>query len=137
MDNCQVKTGFLDYFEETVVAKRDEIAVVHKESSISFGKLRRKAVYLGNELAKVVPGVMNRPVAVFMPKCIDAVVANIAIMYAGNVFMNLDVKTPAERIHNILELIEPVAILTDEKSRALLPETDIGVRPREENANDL
>ena len=36
-----------------------------------------------------------------------------AIIYSGNFYMNLDVKTPAERIKNILELIQPAAIITN------------------------
>lgn len=36
-----------------------------------------------------------------------------AIIYSGNFYMNLDVKTPAERIKNILELIQPAADITN------------------------
>ena len=36
-----------------------------------------------------------------------------AIIYSGNFYMNLDVKTPAEKNKNILELIQPAAIITN------------------------
>jgi pyruvate kinase len=54
----------------------------------------------------------NRPVGVFLDKSIESVHADLGILYAGDFYMNLDIKTPAERIRNILQLVEPAAIIS-------------------------
>ena len=54
-----------------------------------------------------------KPVAVFLPKSIELVYTDLGIAYSGNPFMNLDIKTPMERIRNILELIKPACIVTN------------------------
>ena len=51
--------------------------------------------------------------AVFLNKSIESVCADLAIIYSGNFYMNLDVKYPAERLKNILDLINPCALITN------------------------
>ena len=53
------------------------------------------------------------PIAVFLPKSIESVVANIAITYSFNIYMNIDVKSPQERIKNIFDLIKPALVITN------------------------
>lgn len=43
-------------------------------------------------------------------------------MKSANIFMNLDVKTPGQRLSNIVDLIEPVLIITDVKNVELINE---------------
>ncbi len=115
-----MKTHLLDYFEETVTKKSEAIALVHNDQSISFAELKDKAEKLGAFLHNVTKGCINTPIAVFMPKEINAVVSDLGIMYSSNPFMNLDVKTPKERIMNIFDLVKPVAVITNKKfSKAL------------------
>ena len=54
----------------------------------------------------------NKPVGVFLDKSIESVYADLGILYAGDFYMNLDIKTPAERIRNIIQLVEPAAIIS-------------------------
>ena len=58
--------------------------------------------------------------AVFMPKSAEAAIADIAITCSGNVYMNLDVKNPAERLGNILALIQPEAVITTGKYKSII-----------------
>jgi len=105
----------LDTFEKTVSECAAKIAVVHNAQSITFDELHKKSVCLGSHIVELTKGCVNTPVAVFLPKEIQTVVADIGIMYSSNPFMNLDVKTPKERIVNILNLIRPAAIITSSK----------------------
>ena len=105
----------LDTFEKTVSECAAKIAVVHNTQSITFDELQKKSVCLGSHIVELTKGCVNTPIAVFLPKEIQTVVADIGIMYSSNPFMNLDVKTPKERIVNILNLIRPAAIITSSK----------------------
>ena len=110
-----VKTHLLDYFEETVLKKRSSIAVKHNDLGISFDELEDKAQKIGTYLISKTNAVKNTPIAVFLPKEINTIVADLGIMYSSNPFMNLDVKTPKERIMNIIELVKPAAVITNNK----------------------
>lgn len=115
-----LKTHLLDYFEETAESKASKVAVRHNEQDITFGVLQEKARKLGTYLVFEVNETMNTPIAVFLPKEINTIIADLAIMYSSNPFMNLDVKTPKERINNIFALVKPVAVITSKKfSKAL------------------
>lgn len=56
----------------------------------------------------------------FLPKCAEAVVTDLAITYTGNAYMNLDVKNPAERLGNIFALVHPAAVVTNNKYKAMI-----------------
>lgn len=119
--------NLLDCFEKTVAGNPEKKAVVHKDSYISFGALGKKARMTGCLCAERVGSIRNRPIAVLLPKEINIIIADLGILYSCNAFMNLDIKTPRERLKNILELIQPAAVITNGKYKELLGGTDIPV----------
>ena len=122
-----IKTHLLDYFEETAERKADQIAVIHNDKQINFSELKDKAERFAAHLLNMVDGCVNTPIAVFLPKQIDTVIADLGIMYSSNPFMNLDVKTPKERIMNIFDLVKPAAVVTSKKFLKVLDEVTIPV----------
>lgn len=121
-----MKSHLLDYFDETVDRKGACVAVRHNDQEISFAEIKERAVKFANVLSKTTDTI-NTPIAVFLPKEIDAVVADLGIMYSSNPFMNLDVKTPKERIMNIFELIKPAAVVTSRKFANALSDVSVPV----------
>ena len=114
-----MRINLIEYFIETTSRFLDKTAVIDGERRMTFGGLDLKA----RQLAKVIVdgcGCKNHPVAMFLPKCIEAVEADLAITYSGNAYMNLDVKNPAERLGNIFALIQPVAVVTNGKFKTLI-----------------
>ncbi|MFR3329456.1 MAG: AMP-binding protein [Odoribacter splanchnicus] len=107
-----MKINLIEYFEETLKRCSDKIAVIEKDECETFNSLAQKAKKVATFLVKDL-GTLNKPIAIYLPKCIAVVYSDIACTYSGNMYMNLDVKTPAERIKNILELIQPVAIISN------------------------
>ena len=106
-----MRIHLIQLFEETVSRFPEKTAVIDKDRSISFSDLRQKAVQTAATIAlKGIP--QNRPIGVFLDKSIESVYADLGILYAGDFYMNLDIKTPAERIKNILQLTEPAAIIS-------------------------
>lgn len=133
-----IKIHLLDYFEETVANQSESIAVKHNDQEISFGTLKDRSVKLGTYLLSKINEATNTPIAVFLPKEINTVIADLGIMYSSNPFMNLDVKTPRERIMNIFELVKPAAVITSMKfSKALSDVTVPVVLIDELNWNEL
>ena len=106
-----MKINLIELFEETVKRYPQKIAVIDKDREIVFSALHQQSLRLASRLISM--GIaQNKPVGVFLDKSIESVYANLGILYAGDFYMNLDIKTPAERIRNIIQLVEPAAIIS-------------------------
>ena len=121
-----MKINLIELFEDSVKKYPQKVAVIDKEREITFENLRVKAITLAQ---KIIYGgaCQNKPVAVFLDKSIESVYSDLGIIYSGNFYMNLDIKTPAERICNILKLVEPRFIISTSKQiksiEAIIPDT--------------
>ena len=121
-----MRINLIELFEESVKKYPQKVAVIEKEREITFSDLREQAIMLAQRI--IYGGTcQNRPVAVFLDKSIESVYSDLGIIYSGNFYMNLDIKTPAERIRNILKLVEPRFIISTSKQikciEAIIPET--------------
>lgn len=108
-----MKKNVLEYFEETVKKYSERDAVVEGKKRISFRELDRFSESLACKIIDLGQSDFNKPIAVYLPKSIESVVSDIAITKSGNIYMNLDIKSPDIRIKNILSLIEPPLIITN------------------------
>ena len=114
-----MKINLIEYFVETVRQFPNNTAIVDGNRQISFIELDNKSRQLAKKIADVCH-CKNRPIAMFMPKTVEALQTDLAITYSGNTYMNLDVKNPVERLHNILALIQPAAVVTNNKFKAII-----------------
>ena len=121
-----MKINLIELFEESVKKYPHKVAVIDRDREITFSDLRLQAMMLAQKLIYG-SACKNKPVAVFLDKSIESVYSDLGIIYSGNFYMNLDVKTPAERISNILKLVEPRFIISTSKQiksiEAIIPET--------------
>ena len=102
----------IPYFEHTARQHAEKIAVHDNERAISFASLRAHSLRFATDIHGQLNGQTQKIIAVFLPKCIELIVANLGILYSGNAYMNLDVKNPPARIRAILEHIRPAWIVT-------------------------
>ncbi len=108
-----MKINILEYFEETVSKHPEKKAVIDGDKSITFNQLNISAKSLATFISK--NNIIRKPIAVYLPKSINSIIADIAITYSGNAYMNLDIKNPLERIQNIHSLIQPEFVITSSK----------------------
>ena len=107
-----MQSNVISYFEEG--AARDwpaKPAVIDGDITMTFAELRTQARQVAVAIIRL-GDVVNRPVAVYLPKSAATVVANLAILYSGNIYTNLDVKSPPQRLANILAHIGPRVVIT-------------------------
>jgi amino acid adenylation domain-containing protein len=121
-----MKINLIELFEESVREYPGKVAVIDKERQATFSDLRRQALQLAAKIIGLGVG-QNKPIGVFLDKSVECVYANLGILYAGDFYMNLDIKTPAERIRNIIQLVEPAVIISTSRQvksiAAIIPET--------------
>lgn len=111
--------NWIEVFRETVKKNKSKVAVIHRENEITFSELNEKALQIAG-IIKSKTAQSNRPIVVLLPKSIEAVYADIGIMYSCNIFSNLDVKTPSERLNNIVAAMHPIGIITTREEENLL-----------------
>lgn len=106
-----MKRHLIEYLVETVKSKGNNVAVIENEIEISFHQIYQNICLIGNYILEK-SDIINKPIAIYLPKSINSVIADLGVMISGNAYLNLDIKSPKQRIENILGLIKPEYIIT-------------------------
>jgi D-alanine--poly(phosphoribitol) ligase subunit 1 len=115
-----MRTNVLSYFLEGALQScPDKVAVIDGADAVSFAQLEARAWQIAAAVIGRVADI-NQPIAVYLPKSADTIAANLGIMATGNIYTNLDVKSPLQRLANILNHIQPRLVLTISALRAEL-----------------
>jgi amino acid adenylation domain-containing protein len=107
-----MQINVLEYFEQGALAKcRQKVAVVDHDRRYTFAELER---FTKNCAALILQrtSAFNQPIAVFLPKSAQTIVADLGILYSGNCFANLDLKSPPERLKAILQNLGASIVIT-------------------------
>ena len=112
---------FPDLFQTQVEASPDALAVAFEGVELSYAELNAQANRLAHRL--IAEGVgREQIVALALPRSPDMVVAIVAVMKAGAVYLPVDPDYPAARIRFMLADAQPVLLLANRATLAALPE---------------
>jgi len=101
----------LEYLESTCHRCPDRLAVSDRDGCLTFNELRVEARTLAARIAGLT-GARNQPVGVYLPKSRHCVIAFAAILYSGNCYAPLDMKSPQPRMAKLLEKLGPALVIT-------------------------
>lgn len=104
-----------EYLDENINDFSDSIAVIEADKRITFSNLFSLSKELSIQISKRLNGQTNKIVAILLPKGINSVIANLAVMYSGNAYMNLDTKNPKDRLNLIIAQVKPELIISEVK----------------------
>ncbi len=110
----------LEYLENTASRFPDKMAYADETREISFSETEERSRRIGSFLLSSLGrggGESRRPVAVFMDKSVDAILAFLGILQAGCFYCPLDTEMPEARLLTILRELSPAAVLLKEKDR--------------------
>ncbi|MFP1953471.1 amino acid adenylation domain-containing protein, partial [Lonsdalea quercina] len=103
--------GIHQLFETHVQRAPEAVALVCDEQSLSYDALNQRANRLAHAL--VAQGVVpDTRVAICLPRCVDMVVAVLAVLKAGGAYVPIDPDYPADRINYILDDSQPRVVVT-------------------------
>lgn len=119
--------NFYNEFANTVKNNPQKVAVCDGDFSVTFSQLNEREQKIAECVYNVILGKNKTPVGVFLPKCIDSIAADIAIIHTGNFYMNLDVKYPEERLRNIFKTVQPSCIVTSNKYKSIMESVDSSI----------
>ncbi|HEY0640462.1 MAG TPA: amino acid adenylation domain-containing protein, partial [Pseudonocardiaceae bacterium] len=101
---------FTELFEAQVASTPDRTALVCGDERIGYAELNARANRLAHELLARGAG-PERTVAVMLPRSVDSVVAFLAVLKTGAVYLPLDPGLPADRVRYVLEDARPVHVI--------------------------
>lgn len=115
-----MQKNVIEYFEAGALKDfPNRIAIVDHNRSLTFKDLASQAKRFAWHL-KNLGGLIKHPVAVLLPKCVEVIVADLGIVYSGNIYTNLDSKSPSQRIRNILDNLDPIYVVTSSEFKTFL-----------------
>ena len=134
-----MQINVLEYFEQGALSKcPDKVAVVDQDKHYTFGEIGRLAKNFAAVLLKRISTV-NSPVAVFLPKSVQTIIADLGVLYTGNAYANLDVKSPPQRLSSILQNLNASVVVTSaqyQKALAAIGVPEVKILLFEEGMGD-
>ena len=119
------KQTIIHYFEETVKRFPDKSAICLKEEWLTYSRLKSRARSIATQILRH-PGSKDKPVAIAMGKTPECFAAMLGVLYSGNPYAILDIRSPKERISRILDTLNPGLILADKKGEGLIRSCERG-----------
>ena len=115
-----MQINVIEYFEKGAALKcEDKVAVVEQGRQFTFNEIAR---FAKNCAALILQrtSATRQPVPVFLPKSAQNIVADLGVLYSGNAYANLDIKSPPQRLKGMLDNLNPVVIITSAAQAAPL-----------------
>jgi amino acid adenylation domain-containing protein len=105
----------IEYLRESAKRFSNKIAIKDENRELTFSELDSKARKVATLIIQRCGDIKNKPIAVYMDKSVECIVSFFGIAYSGNFYSPLDLKSPIDRINRIINVLEPVAIISKEK----------------------
>ena len=109
-----MRTNWYNVFAASAKDEPNHVVVSDGDHAVSFSELLSEETAIARKIVSLIGSERCRPIAVFLPKCVGTIIADTAIIHTGNAYMNMDVKTPSERLTNVLKTVLPLLVITDE-----------------------
>lgn len=107
-----MQTTIIENFDRILRTCPSKTALTEGAQRVSFSELAGMSMHIKHDfLSKTYT---NGIIAVILPKSINLVASDIAILASGAAFMNIDYKLPETRLSAILDHIAPDLIITNE-----------------------
>ncbi len=110
----------LEAYAATVAARAGEVALRVGDERLTFAELDARSARLAAVLVDA--GHTGQRIGVALPRSADLVVALLAVLRAGAVYLPIDLEYPRTRIEHIVGDADPVRVLTDRDSVDRLPD---------------
>lgn len=118
----------ISYLESASRQCPESIAVADCSISMTYSKLWTCAASAGSAIYGRL-GKVNNPIAVCIKHNVADIIAFYSVAFSGNFYVPIDMSLPAERINQMIEIIKPVAVITQEDNSdafAGIPQWSVG-----------
>lgn len=102
----------VEYLQKSAFRFPNKIAFKDEKKSITFRQLDQYSRKIAKEIHRMLGEEKNEPIAVYMEKSVDCIVAFMGVVYSGNFYSPIDIHSPATRVNLVLETLKPRLVLT-------------------------
>lgn len=103
-----MKTNVIEYLIESAKNYKNKIAFDDLINNVTFGDLDKITMRVATGLK----GFKNKPIAIYIDKCLDAIIAMFSVIRSGNFYTIIDTKMPEDRIKLIFDTLNPALVIT-------------------------
>ncbi|MCR4868825.1 MAG: amino acid adenylation domain-containing protein [Lachnospiraceae bacterium] len=118
----------LDKLEQTAKSHPDSVAVKDPKGELTWQQLQKKAYGIGGYLNRLIEQPVafrgGTPVAILADKSCDLWATMLGVTYSGGFYVILNPQQPAERLHKILEVLQPALVLYEKAYASAMEETE-------------
>lgn len=101
----------LEWLEKASINYADKTAICDEWESYTYKQYHDKAIGIADAILATEVG-NRKPIVVYINKSIKVLASFMGIAYSGNFYSPIDVDMPAQRVNRILEVLEPVMVIT-------------------------
>lgn len=101
----------LEWLEKASINYADKTAICDEWESYTYKQYHDKAIGIADVILATEVG-NRKPIVVYINKSIKVLASFMGIAYSGNFYSPIDVDMPAQRVNRILEVLEPVMVIT-------------------------
>ena len=116
-----MQQNVLEYLKASVARFPQKLAFTDEREELTFAELDLRSRALGTYIAQSIKTV-NRPVAVLVERSAAAVAAFMGVLQSGNFYVPIESQMPPARIREILEQLQPAALIYTEDTKTPVPE---------------
>lgn len=116
-----MQKNVLEYLENMYQKYPDKVGYFDEIDSYTFAEIRNKSRQFAMNIIKHC-NVRNKPIAVLLPKRVQALLIYHGITYSGNIYVPIDINQPVNRIEKILQTLDAELIIVNDKTEQLLSE---------------
>lgn len=118
----------LDYFENTCRNHADKVAIIEPNNIMSYYELFLYSKNIGYRLSHKIGGVKHRPILAFIDKSAACVATMLGILYSGNCYVPMDIKTPKNRLEHIINTLgEEIVVITTREEYQTLEDMELPI----------
>jgi amino acid adenylation domain-containing protein/thioester reductase-like protein len=110
-------------FHDQAAQTPDAVCLIEEDLTFTYAEVQRRVILLAKELRDN-GSCTNAVVAIFMEPCADYIISMLAVLTAGAAYVPLELAYPITMLQRVLHDATPVAVVTKQEQRALLPVTN-------------
>ena len=110
-----MKANVTYWLDQSAERLPDKVAFADERKEITFGQLKAQAMALATRMLE--KGLFKKPVVIYLEKGVDVLVSFMGAAYSCNFYSPIDIDMPASRVNKILEVLQPVLVITTAKLR--------------------
>lgn len=106
-----MQNSVVQWLENTAKRFPNRTAFSDENKSYTWSEVRRAALSVAVHLDRLLPD-RKSPVAVYMERSADMLLAYMGIVYSGNFYSPIDVDMPSSRAEKIIQTLQPKVLIT-------------------------